>query len=140
MLNANAISIRTILFTFPDCNVWFTIRYSAGQMSKIGFVAPFESVSYIAALERNLLINIPIRTSINLDIENRHIDATLKPMNSNHFHKLAQWTSLPYTTRHDILSLKPASEDSDAKIIHVGPAKSVSYGHLLLAQVFIKYN
>jgi hypothetical protein len=102
-------------------------------MVKAGFVAPFESTRYMAALERSLLVNIPIRASVNLDIENRHVDAMLKPINSSQYHKLLQWTSLPYTTKHDILSLKPAIEDTNAKVIKTRPAKSVSRTHLLTA-------
>jgi hypothetical protein len=95
-------------------------------MSKMGFVAPFESTRYIAALERDVLVNIPIRVAVNLDIENKRVDAALKPLNSNEYHKVLQWTTLPYTTKHDILSMKPASEDSNAKIIRPRPSKSVS--------------
>lgn len=98
------------------------------KMSKIGFVAPFENARYIAGLERNILVNIPLRASVNLDIENTHVDAALKLMNSSQYHQLLQWSSLPYTTRHDILSMKPANEDSNAKVIHVRPTKSVSRG------------
>lgn len=96
-------------------------------MSKLGFVAPFENARYIAGLERNVLVNIPLRASVNLDIENVHVDATLEPINSNQNHQLLQWTSLPYTTRHDILSMNPANEDSNAKVIHVRPTKWVSH-------------
>lgn len=117
----------------PNCNFLFIIRSSAGKMSKIGFVTPFESATYIAALERSLLLNIPLRVSFNLDIENNHVDAVLKPINSSQYQRVLQWISLPYTTRHDILSLKPANEDSNAKIIHVRPAKTVSLSHFLSA-------
>jgi hypothetical protein len=97
------------------------------KMSKIGFIAPFEKARYIAGLERNLLVNIPLRASVNLDIENMHVDAALKPINSSQYHQLLQWSSLPYTTRHDIRSMSPANEDSNAKVIHVRPTKWVSH-------------
>jgi hypothetical protein len=99
------------------------------KMSEIGFVAPFESASYIAGLERNFLINVPLRASVNLDIQNTHVDAVVKLINSSQYHQLFRYSSLPFTTRHDILSMKPASEDSDAKVIHVRPARWVSRGH-----------
>jgi hypothetical protein len=98
------------------------------KMSKIGFLAPFESARYIAGLERNFLVNIPLRASVNLDIENTHVDAALKFINSSQHHQLLQWSTLPFTTRHDILSMRPAIEGSNAKVIHVRPAKSVSHG------------
>jgi hypothetical protein len=96
------------------------------KMSKIGFVAPFENARYIAGLERNVLVNIPLKASVNLDIQNIHVDATLKLIDSSQYHQLLQWSSLPYTTRHDILSMNPANEDSNARVIHVRPTKSVS--------------
>jgi hypothetical protein len=99
-------------------------------MSKMGFIAPFETATYIAALERDILINLPIRVAVNFDIENKHVDAALKPLNSDEYHKVLQWTTLPYITKHDILSMKPANEDSNAKIISTRPRKSVSHNIL----------
>jgi hypothetical protein len=95
------------------------------KMSEIGFVAPFESAKYIAGLERNILVNVPLRASVNLDFENTHLDAALKLINSSQYHQLLQCSSLPFTTRHDILSMEPAKEDSNTKVIHVRPSKWV---------------
>jgi hypothetical protein len=99
------------------------------KMSKIGFLAPFESARYVAGLERNVLVNVPLRASVNLDIENKHVDAVMKLVNSSQHHKLLQYTTKPYTTRHDVLSMNPDSEDINAKVIHVRPAKVVSHSH-----------
>jgi hypothetical protein len=90
-------------------------------------VTPFDSTRYIAGLEKNLLLNIPLRVSVNLDLENKHVAAALKPIDSNEYHKVLQWSSVPYTSKHDILNLKPALEDSNAKIILSRPVKSVSH-------------
>lgn len=109
------------------CNLCLINRFSTRKMIKMGFVAPFESTRYIAALERDVLINLPVKVSMNLDIENKRVDAALKPLNVDEYHKVLQWTTLPYTTKHDILSMKPASEDSNAKIISARPSKSVSH-------------
>jgi hypothetical protein len=96
-------------------------------MIKMGFVTPFDSARYSAALERDVLVNLPVKVSVNLDIENKRVDAALKPLNVDEYHKVLQWTTVPYTTKHDILSMKPAIEDSNAKIISARPRKSVSH-------------
>lgn len=108
-------------------DLYLIIRYSTRKMIKMGFVAPFESTRYTAALERDILVNLPVRVSVNLDIENKRVDAALKPLNADEYHKVLQWTTLPYITKHDILSMKPANEDSNAKKISPRPTKSVSH-------------
>lgn len=96
----------------------------------MGFVTPFDSARYSAALERDVLVNLPVKVSVNLDIQNKRVDAVLKPLKVDEYHKVLQWTTVPYTTKHDILSMKPAIEDSNAKIITVRPIKKVS--HMIL--------
>jgi hypothetical protein len=99
-------------------------------MGRISFIAPFESTTYTAALERDMFVNLPLRASVNLDIENNQVEAALKPLNSNQYQKLLQWTTLPYTTKQEILSIKPANEESSTKVIRSLPSKSVSHNIL----------
>nr|CAD7427031.1 unnamed protein product [Timema monikensis] len=93
--------------------------YSTKIEGQIGFVTPFDHRQYVAAVDKNTQLNLPISASVDVDIENAKIQATFSPINSERDYQIFHCSSKPYTTKHDIINLKPHNQDSDYHKIHV---------------------
>ncbi|KAE8736710.1 hypothetical protein FOCC_FOCC017835, partial [Frankliniella occidentalis] len=84
--------------------------YSTRTEAKIGFITPFDHQRYIAGLDKDVLVNLPIRANIDLDLENAEVRVKLQPINANKNFKIAQFSCQPYTAQHNILDLTPVDQ------------------------------
>ena len=84
--------------------------YSTRTQAKIGFVTPFDHQRYIAGLDKDVLVNLPIRANMDLDLENAEVRVKLQPINANKNFKIAQFSAQPYTAQHNILDLSPVQQ------------------------------
>nr|Q9U8M0.1 RecName: Full=Vitellogenin-1; Short=Vg-1; Flags: Precursor [Periplaneta americana]BAA86656.1 vitellogenin [Periplaneta americana] len=100
-----------------------SLTYSVKEMSKIAIVTPFNSMEHMAALERNILINIPIKLDVDFDLEAQNIALNMKLIGKDSNPRLAQLSTNTYTTNHKITIIKPAIQDEEANEIHVRPAR-----------------
>ncbi|XP_071439237.1 vitellogenin-1-like [Hetaerina americana] len=93
--------------------------YSTRMTAKISFVAPLTHTRYIAGLEKNIQINLPIKASFDYDSENSQASVTLKPLTTSRDSQIFHYSNIPYTAKHNILDLTPVSQGSSYKTIHV---------------------
>lgn len=91
--------------------------YSMKVQGRIGFVAPFERQHFIAGVDMNFQAYLPIR--LNMDVNLAKNDAKLRmlPINGEEKAKLIHYSVLPYTSKHDILHLKPVITDRNTQKI-----------------------
>lgn len=107
-------------------NCFPTYRYSSKTASKISFITPWDHKRYIAGLDKNIQINLPIKVNMTVDYDRQKMQVTVKPLYPKNEVMVFHFSSWPYTTKHDILDLVPVSKDRNTEIIHVREPKTVS--------------
>jgi hypothetical protein len=100
------------------------LRYNFQLGSMIGFITPFDNMRYIAGLDRNVLFHIPMKAKIDVDMLKKNVSLTLKP-GSDRSVRMMHLSMRPYTSIHDIFSMRPVLEESSTKVIHVRPTRQV---------------
>nr|CAD7414698.1 unnamed protein product [Timema poppensis] len=113
--SGNSIPVPSVVNASADVH----FVYSTKIEGQIGFVTPFDHRQYVAAVDKNTQLNLPISASVDVDMENAKIQATFSPINSDKDYQIFHCSSKPYTTKHDIINLKPYNQDSDYHKIHV---------------------
>nr|CAD7573376.1 unnamed protein product [Timema californicum] len=113
--SANSIPVPSVVNASAEVH----FVYSTKIEGQIGFVTPFDHRQYVAAVDKNTQLNLPISASVDVDMENSKIQATFSPINSDRDYQIFHYSSKPYTTKHDIINLKPHNQDSDYHKIHV---------------------
>ncbi|XP_046405787.1 vitellogenin-A1-like [Ischnura elegans] len=93
--------------------------YSTRMTAKISFVAPLTHTRYIAGVQKNIQVNVPIKATFDLDAENSEASVTLQPLYNNREAQIFHYSTIPYTAKHNILDLTPVSQGSNFKPIHV---------------------
>ncbi|KAL3289384.1 hypothetical protein HHI36_022815 [Cryptolaemus montrouzieri] len=87
------------------------------QHTEFGLFTPFNHQHYCAGYDRNMQINMPIRTKVNIDLVKRNVQYEVEPLesdrNANIFHK----SSWPYVSKHDILSLETTAERKSTHVL-----------------------
>ncbi|CAG2058701.1 unnamed protein product, partial [Timema podura] len=113
--SGNSIPVPSVVNASADVH----FVYSTKIEGQIGFVTPFDHRQYVAAVDKNTQINLPISASVDVDMENAKIQATLSPINSDRDYQIFHCSSKPYTTKHEIINLKPHNQDGDYHKLHV---------------------
>ena len=93
----------------------------------MGIITPFNHQRYMAGLDRNIHLNLPIRAQIDIDTENNKVWAELRPLDTKQHQKLSEYSVVAYTTQHDILDLSPPAQDEDSQLIHVRNPQKVGF-------------
>lgn len=91
--------------------------YSTKKMAKIGFITPFDSQWYVAGVNKNLQVNLPIRASIDVDGENQHVRVKLQPIQKDQDYSLLHCSVKPYTTRSDIREQSPLALNRNTQAV-----------------------
>lgn len=102
------------------------LRYSAKAQGRLGFITPYNHKRYSAALHKNIHVHVPLRASVDIDVENNKVYAKMQPLEGHQKHKLFEYSTVAYTVKHDILDLYPALNGNNAEIIHVRSLRRVS--------------
>ncbi|XP_014261592.1 vitellogenin-1-like [Cimex lectularius] len=97
--------------------------YVVKTQGKMGFVTPFNNQRYIAGLQKNIHLHLPIRASVDVDIEHNKVWSKLESFEQNHKHKLFEYSTVAYTAKHDILTFTPVVDCPHAEHIHVRPVQ-----------------
>nr|CAD7460130.1 unnamed protein product [Timema tahoe] len=113
--SGNSIPVPSVVNASADVH----FVYSTKIEGQIGFVTPFDHRQYVAAVDKNTQLNLPISASVDVDMENAKIQATLSPINSDRDYQIFHCSSKPYTTKHEIINLKPHNQDGDYHKLHV---------------------
>lgn len=95
-----------------DASSEMRIVYSAKIQERIGFVTPFEHKHYMAGEDKNFQIYLPIRLEAEVDTEMKEVQVKVQPVEKKDAFKALQASNVPYTSSHDILSMKPVFQDS----------------------------
>nr|CAD7195680.1 unnamed protein product [Timema douglasi] len=119
--SGNSIPVPSVVNASAD--VHFSVSNFVGIQPKLK--ARLDSSRLLTTVNMLLLwIRILNSTSpsvqdVDVDMENAKIQATFSPINSDKDYQIFHCSSKPYTTKHDIINLKPYNQDSDYHKIHV---------------------
>ncbi|KAJ8886563.1 hypothetical protein PR048_012775 [Dryococelus australis] len=88
-------------------------QYASKLEAEIGFFTKFDSKHYIAGMQKNVEINLPVKAKIDVDLQHSTIDLRAEPINKDIQTTILHYSAEPYIVRHDILNLKPVQEEND---------------------------
>jgi len=97
--------------------------YSSKTASKISFITPWDHQRYIAGLDKNIQVNLPVKMSLSVDTERDRYQVQIKPLYPKRESMLLHFSVWPYTAKHDILDLQPVSREKNTDPIHVRDSK-----------------
>lgn len=86
---------------------------------RFGFLAAFEHQNYLTGIDNNKLLQIPTEFEVKLDINQRNLALNIRPslsqtqMDSAHQLRLLHYSTVPFTTRQNLLDLQPLSFDKN---------------------------
>ena len=111
-------------FTWLNYVYLSTFRHTYKVESVIGFMTPFDDMEYVAALDKDVLYNIPLNAKIDVDILNKNLSLTLMPMSDNRV-RMIQILERPYTSLHSLLDVIPIVDSKHTNMIKSRPIKQV---------------
>lgn len=95
---------------------------------RLGFYTPCDHEQYVSAYDKDTQVYLPIKHSINVDLNKNEIRTQFAFKNPEKNTKLAYYRSRPYVAHFDIVELKPAISKPDTQF--VGPAPRNYYDTL----------
>ncbi|XP_065165027.1 vitellogenin-like [Atheta coriaria] len=104
---------------------------SARLQAKIGFVTPFDHQQYIAGYDKNVQINLPIKSQYEIDLKTQQVQAQFQPIEQDKNVQVFHYSSWPYTAKHDILSLEPVAQGPHTKIIYAEQQPQSQFNQLV---------
>lgn len=104
--------------------------YSVLNEVTMSFANPSTRQRYSVGYDKKFQLNVPVRVTSEIDIRNREVKTEVKPLNDNKVTKVLQLGSWPYTTRDNVLSLRPLPESEHTKEIRGRPVREtkLSFG------------
>lgn len=89
----------------------FVFRYASKAMSRYGFTAPFAYTVFVAGVDKNLQLYVPVHTKSHINMNSLQIN--VQPLSMNGEKNIAHYSVWPYTTPHHIFCLRPVSENKN---------------------------
>jgi hypothetical protein len=97
--------------------------FSSKTSSKISFVTPWDHKRYIAGLDKNIQVNLPVRMALGVDTNSNRVQLQIKPLYPRKESMILHFSVWPYTAKHDILDLQPVSRERTTDPIHIRDSK-----------------
>lgn len=110
-----------------NMNAEVHVVYSTTTVNKVGFIDPRTTQMYSAGILTKAQVNLPLRIETSIDMREGKIETELKPLNTINTTNIVHLSSWPFTARKNIRELRPTAESKYSRLIHVCPAKTLSY-------------
>lgn len=85
----------------------FRILYAMKIQGRIGFVTPFEHHQYIAGVDLDFNIHLPMKLNLDVDLSKSSLEIKIWPLKGEDKARLLHYSVVPYVASHDILNLRP---------------------------------
>lgn len=85
---------------------------------RISFVTPFENQEYVSGIDKDLQVFLPVKGEMKYDTTQNEVNMKIQPAEDEPEYKVLQYKKQPFTSKHDILSLRPVSNDKNTHVIH----------------------
>jgi hypothetical protein len=95
--------------------------------AKLGFVTPFDHQQYIAGVEKNIQVQVPVKSQVEIDLKNNQLRAELEPLDKKNFQAF-HYSVYPYTAKHDCLKVEPLQK-TNVQVIYAQEQPSIQMDH-----------
>ncbi|XP_053979658.1 vitellogenin-like [Hylaeus volcanicus] len=102
------------------------LLFSSKIQGRIGFVTPFEHEHFVSGVDVNLQTYAPIKVKLGVDVEKKNLQMKIWPLKGEEKARLVHYSVVPYTSSHDIFSLRPLLTEKNTQIVHSGETVIVS--------------
>lgn len=105
-----------------DGEVGLEIRttLSAKFQGRMGFVTPFDHQQFTAGVDVNAHVYMPLKVQTELNVPEKSLEVKLWPMEGESKARILHYSIIPYTSRHDILTLRPIATDKNTQKVVKG--------------------
>ncbi|XP_019880306.2 vitellogenin-like [Aethina tumida] len=82
----------------------------AKVLGHLSFVAPFEHQIYVAGYDKSLLVHVPLRVKVEVDLKKMQVQSEFEPITEEGQQgeqRLVQYKTTPFTSKVDLLSTEP---------------------------------
>ncbi|XP_029035514.2 vitellogenin-like [Osmia bicornis bicornis] len=100
--------------------------YARKIQGRIGFVTPFEHHHYIAGIDVNTQAYAPVKVSLDINVPTKSTQLKLWPLKGEEKSRLIHYSVVPYTSVHNILSLRPLQTEKGTHKVHIDTSKTVT--------------
>ncbi|CAG9759825.1 unnamed protein product [Ceutorhynchus assimilis] len=94
-----------------------SVTISGKAQSHLSFVTPFDHEIYMAGYDRNLLVHVPISAKVEIDAKNNEAKIEFEVREAGQESRIAHFGSYPYTSRSNIMTIKPVSQRPNTQLI-----------------------
>uniref|UniRef100_T1IB40 Uncharacterized protein n=1 Tax=Rhodnius prolixus TaxID=13249 RepID=T1IB40_RHOPR len=101
----------------------FNAMYTSYTEGVLGFTTPYNHKNYVAVLGNNVHVGAPFKAAVEFDFEKSKFQAKVQPLEQNTHKKLFEYSTVAYTSKHEILDLKPIAEGDNTEEVHVRPVQ-----------------
>lgn len=95
----------------------FRILYAMKIQGRIGFVAPFEHQQYIAGVDLDFNLHLPMKLTLDVDLLKRSFEIKIWPLKGEDKARLLHYSVVPYVANHNIFNLRPLLTERTAQIL-----------------------
>ncbi|XP_076174196.1 vitellogenin isoform X2 [Ptiloglossa arizonensis] len=89
------------------------ILYARKIQGRIGFVTPFEHQQFVSGVDVNLQAYVPIKVDLEVSPMLKTAKVNIWPLKGAEKAQLIHFSVVPYTSIHNILSLRPLTQEKD---------------------------
>ncbi|CAG9816778.1 unnamed protein product [Phaedon cochleariae] len=93
------------------------ITVTAKMQGRLGFTTPFDHQQYIAGFDKQFQIHVPVHGNIDIDIKNGKVNFEFEAVEKHEGAHVFHYSTWPYTSRVDILNLKPLHLQPNTHVI-----------------------
>lgn len=95
----------------------FRILYAMKIQGRIGFVTPFEYQQYIAGVDLDFNIHLPMKLLLDVDLPKGTFEVKVWPLRGEEKARLLHYSVVPYVASHNILNLHPLLNERTTQIL-----------------------
>ncbi|XP_043272412.1 vitellogenin-like isoform X2 [Venturia canescens] len=97
-----------------------TLLYGIQLQSRFGAIALWENQQYVAGVNQDYQIYLPISATVTYDDAKKQTSLKLEPINKNERYTVMESRTVPYTSRFSVLSTSPVITESETNVLTKG--------------------
>ncbi|XP_076766164.1 vitellogenin [Xylocopa sonorina] len=121
-----------------DAKSEFRLVYSQKIQGRIGFVTPFDHQHFVSGVDVNFQTYLPMKVAMDVNILKDNVQLKIWPLKGEETARLMHYSVLPYTSKYDILSLRPVMTDKNTHVIKPEEIETQTYPEIIDAHVKVK--
>ncbi|CAL7934467.1 unnamed protein product [Xylocopa violacea] len=116
----------------------FRLTYSQKIQGRVGFVTPFDHQHFISGVDVNFQSYIPMKLVLDVNVPKANMQLKIWPLKGEENARLIHYSVLPYTSKHDILNLRPVMLDKNTHLIQPEEIETLNFPTIIDTHVKVK--